>query len=337
MEEASYAQDPSPAQGSGVYLDMRSSSLDVPNEADGIVPSAFGRSANQKFAGWYNPSGNVVYPVNIRTIVQILKWALGGYAFTAGAAGPPVLPNVHEAWGSDSRILPSFAARVGKDQFEHLFRGCVVDSIQLEVEDTLVTCTVELATSVDAKQPLQLKSVVFAALPKERPIPFHGVRATIAGVLQNRKLKNLTLNVNNNADAESGRYLGSRYAGRVTVNERETTVNTEMDFTDMTQIERIWGGTEGPSDEGSIEFPMSLEFFGGRDEGGQDQRLIVELPRVYYTAVETQPEGRSETSQPVQIRALTGEVTLADGTTKVQTDVYARVTNHASAVMAPAA
>lgn len=342
IEETTYAQDPSPAAGNakGIYLDITSTSLDLPNETDGITPSAFGRSARRKFAGWYSPSGDIAYQTNVRTIAAILKWAFGGYAFTAGAAATATAPqqlHTHESWGSDSRILPSFCARIGKDNFEHVFKGCVIDSLELEVEDELVSLTFSISSSVDQKAPLQLKSTVFAKLPAEREIPFHAVAVSIAGVVQQRKLKNLTLSVGNNADAESGRYLGSRFAGRIPVNERETTVSTEMDFTDLQQIERIWGGTAGPTSQGAVEFPLEVSLFGGKNANGLDQTVLLQLPRVFYTAVETQPDGRDEMTQPVEMRALTGDVTLLDGTTKVATDVYSRTKNEAAIVEAAAA
>ncbi|MGH3090233.1 MAG: hypothetical protein ACRDSJ_23365, partial [Rubrobacteraceae bacterium] len=197
-EETEFAQEPPPAAGSGIYLDIASTSLDVPSETDGITESAFGRAARKKYAGWYSPEGNIVYQTNIRTIIHLFKWALGGYAFTAGAAavaGPPAVPaqpNIHEAWGSDDRTIDSFLARMGKDQFEHMFRGCVISSIELEVEDEVVQLTVEVATRIDARQPLQSKSAVFQALPSEKDIPFHHVNASISGVLQQRKMKSLT-------------------------------------------------------------------------------------------------------------------------------------------------
>ncbi len=340
-EETVFAQEPPPAAGTGVYLDIASTSLDVPSETDQIIESAFGRAARKKFAGWYSPEGNIVYRTNIRTIIHLFKWALGGYAFTGGAAavvGPPAVPaqpNIHEAWGSDDRTIDSFLARIGKDRFEHMFRGCTISSLELEVEDEVVQLTVEVATRVDARQPLQAKRTVFLALPSEKEIPFHQVNASIAGVLQQRKMKNLTLSISNNADAESGRYLGERYAGRIPVNERETTCSTEMDYSDLAQIERIWGGPDGPADEGATEFPMSLDFFGGLNADGQEQRLVVELPRVFYTAVETQPSGREETTQPVEIRALTDSVTLDDEATTVETDIYARCENYAPLVGSP--
>lgn len=342
-EETVFAQDPPPPAGSGVYIDIASTSLDVAGETDGIVESAFGRSARKKYAGWYSPEGDLSYQVNIRTIINFVKWTLGGYAFTAGAAGDPAAvpptnaaPNVHEAWGSDDRTIPSFTARIGKDLFEHLFVGCTVNSLELEVEDELVSLTVELATRVDSRQPLQSKRAVFTALPSEKEIPFHQVNVSIAGVLQRRKMKNLTLSISNNADAESGRYLGERYAGRIPVNERETTCSTEMDYADLQQIERLWGGPDGPSEGGATEFPVSLDYFGGLNANGEEQRLVVELPRVFYTTVETQPSGREETMQPVEIRALTDSVTLADGITTVETDIYARCENYAP-VVAPVA
>lgn len=424
-----------PAQGTGVYLNMASSTLDTPGETNIEVPSAFGRAADEFEPGFYSPSGNVVYPVNIRTIVNFLKWGLGGYAFAAGipttfeeqtltfttaadtdggdytvslpdadgvvqnyvftaaasattgdlatqvaagtfsgwdavatgsdvvftatfnadaalgtfdagtsgaaatfaetAAYAPGTLAVHESWGDDIRVLPPILIRVGKDHFEDAFRSMVVESMELSVEDGLTNLTIEFAGQRNFTAVLQAKSAVKAALPKERKIPFHQVDVTIDGVLQQRKMKNLTLSVGNSTDAESGRYLGTRFPGRVPANARSATLSTEMDFSDLVQLERIWGAPQGPTESSRpAEFPVEIEFNGGKNADGLDQLLVVTLPKVHYQTVETQPSGREEMTQPVTMIGYQGDVTLDDGVTVVHTDIYTKTTNEAPIVQA---
>lgn len=341
-EQTSFEVDDAslPAQGTGVYINMASSSLDTPGETNIEVPSAFGRAADEFEPGFYSPSGNVVYPVNIRTIVNFLKWGLGGYAFMAGApadatAGTPAGLNIHEAWGDDTRILPPVLVRVGKDQFEDAFRSMVVESMELSVEDALTNLTIEFAGQRNFRAVLQAKNAVKQALPTERKIPFHQVNVSIDGVLQQRKMKTLTLSIGNSTDAESGRYLGTRFPGRVPANERSTTLSTEMDFSDLTQLQRIWGDPDGATESSrAAEFPVEIEFNGGKNADSLDQLLLVTLPKVHYQTVETQPSGREEMTQPVTMIGYQGDVTLDDGATVVTTDVYTKTANEAPMVEA---
>ena len=329
VEEPTFSPATLPTQNhaNSVWCDPATVALDTPSESDAIVESAFGRAPNQKYGAFYNPAGEISYAINVHSVAAFLKWVCGGYAFTAGGVGPPQTPNIHEVWGSDLRVLPSFVARCGKDQFEHVFQGCTIDTLEFEVEDATTTATADTSAAVDSKASTQSPAAILANLPQEPVIPFHSVDVTIGGVMQARKIKNLTLSIGNNLDVEQGRYLGSRFPGRIPANERETTLEMELDFSDTAQIERVWGAPTGPTKEGSAVFPMSLTFHGGDNADGEPMSLYVLMPRVFYTTIETQPEGREEAVQTVECRAMTDTVTLDDGTTEIVTDIYAKIEN----------
>lgn len=328
-EEASFAPTTplSQANMKSRWINPSALSLDAPSESDAKVDSAFGRVAVDKYAGFYNPSGSISYQINIDTVAAFLKWALGGYAFTAGVPGPPIAPSIHEAWGSDTRILPSFQSRLGKDTFEHLFQGTVIDTLTLSVEDATTSAEAECSAAIDGKDTSQNGVVVYNKLPNAKVIPFHAAAVTIAGVLQARKIKNLELSISNNLDAEAGRYLGSRYPGRIPANEREVALTLEMDASDTAQLERLWGSSSGPTIDGAVVFPIEITFFGGNNASGVPQNLIVNIPKAFYSTVESQPEGRDEMVQSVEAMTLKGPITLADGTTQIVTDIYSKVNN----------
>lgn len=338
VEETTFSQSPLPAQGNArsVYCDVTTIALDAPNETDNPVDSSFSRAPSRKYAGFYNPQGDIAYNINMQSLPYFLKWGLGDYAYTAGV-GTPAEPNVHEAWGTNSRRLPSFLARCGKDNFEHFFSGSIIDTLQIEVEDALTLLTATCSSAIDGKASAQAFSAVLAKMPEEIEVPFHAVTMKLAGVTQADKIKSLTISVANNSDAEAGRYLGKRYPGRIPVNERETTLAMDMDFSDTAQIERIWGGSTGPSIQGSSTFSAEIIFNGGVDENDNALTCSILFPKVFWTTVESQPEGRDETVQSVEGRALTSAVTLDDGTTTVVTDIYAKTLSPSAAVQPAAA
>lgn len=84
-EESTYAVSPSPA--ATYHVDIASASLDTPTESQITFPGGLGRGAVTHRPGAYAPGGDVAQGTDIRTIGWLLKWALGGYDFTAGSAG----------------------------------------------------------------------------------------------------------------------------------------------------------------------------------------------------------------------------------------------------------
>ena len=326
-EETSYGQSPAPA--AEVHLDIASSTLDPPSDTNIIYEGGARRTARLYRPGFYAPTGNIVYGLDIRTIGWLLRWALGSYNFT-NEGGTGTL-NLHEIYGTEDVTLPSFCARVGKDIFEHVFSGCVINSLEVSVGDALCMATADIAAQKDSKAALQTGALLF---PDEYPLAFHEVTAFLIGSPDtsiSAKIKELTLSITNNAAADQGRHIGNRHPGRIPVNERETKLSLTMFYEDTEMLERLWGGATGPNACGSTEYGLKLVFDTSpcEDHG----KLTVTLPRVINTTVAQQPSGREETSQSVEVRALMDTLTLAD-TTEVEGEILCSLEN-AQADMEP--
>ncbi len=65
------------------HMDIASASLDVPTNAEMVVPSGMGRGAARKKRGFYSPAGSAAYAFDINTIGLPLLCALGKYVYTA--------------------------------------------------------------------------------------------------------------------------------------------------------------------------------------------------------------------------------------------------------------
>jgi len=307
VEETEYGQDPAPS--AHVHLDIASSSLDSPSDPHIIYGGGARRSARVYRPGFYSPSGNIVYGLDVRTIGWFLKWALGDYDFTAlgGSNGN----NLHEIWGTHDVILPSFCARIGKDIFEHVFSGCVVNSLEINVGDALCMATVDVAAKNDAKAALETGELSF---PEEYPIAFHEVNAYL---IENSsetdigaRIKEMTLTINNNADASAGRHVGNMHPARVPVGDRETTLSLTLFHENTDFLEKFWGGSTGPDKCGPTEFGLKLVIDTSPCE--THGKLEILLPKVISTSTQQQPSGRDEMDQPVEVRALFDMVTLED-------------------------
>lgn len=305
-EEASFGESPAPA--ATVHLDIASSTLDPPADTNIIYDGGARRTARIYRPGFYAPAGNIVYGLDIRTIGLFLRWALGSYKFTnAGGTGGL---HLHEIYGTEDVLLPSFCSRVGKDLFEHVFSGCTMNSLEITVGDALCMATADILAKKDSKAALQTGTLLF---PEEYPLAFHEATAFLIGtpdVEISAKVKEFTLTINNNADAGQGRHIGNRHPGRIPVNDRETSLAMTLFFEDTDMLESLWGSETGPAATGSTEYGLKLKI-----DSGDYGSLLITMPKVINTSVNQAPSGRSEMTQPVNVRALMTELTLDDAST----------------------
>jgi hypothetical protein len=312
-EEKTYAESPPP--DAVFHVDIASTSLDVPSDVQMIYGGGLARGPYLHRPGFYAPEGDIVYAFDIRTIGFLLKWVLGGYKFESGEPDPL---NTHTFWGSNKNILDSFCARLGKDVFEHIFSGCVLNSLAIKVEGEYCEATASVIASKDIKT--ELKSIGELLLPDEYPLAFYEVTAKIAGNDYSAKIKGFTLTINNGMSADTGKTIGSRYPRLIRAGEREVTLSKTLMFDDTSELERYWGAESGPSDTGTEEFTVEINF-----DAGDNGSLKITLPRFIYTSVEQKPSGRDALEQPTNGRGfLPKELTGVDET---DTDITVELKN----------
>ena len=301
------------------HVDIASTTLDVPTGAEIIIEGGMGRGALRKRPGFYAPSGNIEYTWDIRSIGWMLRYALGGYQFTAGSGTPPI--HTHEIYGTNYNMLPSFTARLGKDVFEHVFTGCTINTLALNVTDNLASATLGVVASTDANA--QLKEPADLILPPEYPMAFYEFTAKINNKDQSTLIRSFTVNIGNNINTTSGRTIGSRYPRYFRAGNRECSINLALDFEDLTYLKEFWGDESGPSGTGSSE--ISLEITG---TASTDEKIIFTFPRCVILGIQTQPRGREAIVQNLSLQAMTKpNLKLADNATEVSTDIYVKLTN----------
>lgn len=321
-EETSYNMETPPA--AVVHLDIASASLDTPSDPNLIYGGGLQRSATLQRPGFYAPSGNIMYAFDVNSVIYLLKWGLGAYVFTS-EGGTGTL-NLHEFYGSADNVLDSFCARVGKDYFEHVFSGCVINSLELQVEGEFCNLTADIVAAKDSKDTIQ--AIADLSLPDAYPLAFHEVTASIDGSDLSAKVKTLNLSISNNMDAESGRGLGSRHPYRVIGGERETEISMELFFEDSSVLEDFWGGATGPAATGVSEIPIVLTF-----DNGAHGSMEITLPKVAYSEVQQQPSSRDEIVQSVTGRCLMSTITLADSS-EVESEIGVNVENDIASLTA---
>jgi len=288
------------------HVDIASATLDIPSDTELQHGGGIGRSASLHRPGFYAPTGNLVYAFDIHTIGWFLRWALGGYVYTAAPGTPPEVGlHLHEIYGNESNNLPSFTTRLGKDLFEHVFSGCVVNSLEIAVSDGWAQATIDIAAQKDAKAVIQ--PVEDLLLPDAYPLAFHEVTASVNGGDISSKVRSVTISIVNNVDVANGRRIGSRFPRAIPAGARDVTFSSELHFDDTTELERFWGGSSGPDAGGPTEFAMEYKF-----EAGADGELIIAMPRVAYIGSQQQPSGRDVLFQTVNGKAYADANTLED-------------------------
>lgn len=288
-------------------------SLDVPD--DPVIPlptlSAFPRS---HIAGYYANKGSFEYPIDIKTIGHLLYFGMGGYTFTSGTP-----KNTHEFYASQSKTLPSFTARVGKDTFEHVFLGTVINKMNLSVEDEVAVMKTDLLAKKDMKADIRPTltepSSVF-------PIAFYKVNVTIGSTDASSKIKSWELEYDNGVKEDSGRGLGSRFPYAFYTGDKSCSLTLKMKDESSSILEDFWGNNSGASEDSPTTFEVVTTF-----DAGSAGTMTVKFPKCYYKKIDTSIKGAEPREPQVELGCLEKEITLNDGTTKVTTPCYVKIVN----------
>src|SRR5699024_6667602 len=127
-------------------LDPETVSID-PEDEDKLIYEGMGGLDRTVGLGIYSTAGDITLPIDDLATGWFWKWALGGYEVngTEGdneEGGEPTAPYTHIFSPSTKALMDSFSAKVGKDIFEHIYLGNVIESIELEMEDEWALMTV---------------------------------------------------------------------------------------------------------------------------------------------------------------------------------------------------
>lgn len=274
------------------HIDIASSSLDSPSDPN--IPFVGGLSRGNRVyrPGAYVSAGGVEFPVDVNTVGLFLALLFGQveidgpesdlytYSFT---------PLRH------SLILPSGTFRLGKDLFEHVFTGCIVNSLDFSVDNELVNLSADVQGGQDFKD--TLKALAALDLTESFPLAFHESTITIgegAGNDRSADIDSVSINLNNNASTEEGVRMGSRYPRIGYAGDFEVTLNMDIVFETMKEKEIFWGHEDGPGEHNTTETEATVKF-----DAGTDGHLLFTFPRVIFREVPIQPSGRDRVVQSV--------------------------------------
>lgn len=244
----------------------------------------------------YMSEGSFTTPFDLKAFPWFLKWALGGYEVTG------TTPSfTHRFFPEQSALMKSFTARAGKDVFEHVFTGCVVENISLELDDGFLLASVDLLGGKDSKSSLQA-TPTFTQGAIYAP---HQVTASINGTDESANIESFSITIETGADNEAGLTIGNRFPRRAYRGAFMVEIELGLSFFSTTQLEKFWGTATGPTTTTLQEFEMTINV-------GPDIDIII--PRAVYTAMEQPLGGRDRIEQTATLRALVKD----DGTGPIE-------------------
>lgn len=310
-QEASYGQQATQL----FYADIASANLDTPDDAVIVWRGVANRAPTVVAPGPYVPAGEIVVPVDNLFFGYFLKWALGAVA--TSQPDPTGNPAVYQHTFTPADTLPSFTAAIGKDIFEHVFLGCVVDELSIEAEKEFALATVSVSAQKDKKA--SLASPTFA---QGYYYPFSRISVMLG--VNSLPVESLTLTIANNVDAKEGVRLGSRFPQFTPVGEREVILEMNLTFENTSQLERFWeqtGATQPSANTVYTGGPFAVSFLGPQlpGTGTYYANLEFTIPRAFYREVKQEISGRDRVVQAVALQALYSQ---ADGY-----EIRARLTN----------
>lgn len=236
--------------------------------------------------GAYTTGGSITLPIDDKATVWFWKWALGGYE--KSGSSPAV---THTFFPKRGAWMPSFSAKVGKNIFEHIFLGNVIESINLEIENEWALITVNTVGQKDKNGALSdtveftegnLFSAPLVTLDKN-------------GTDMSSKVNSLSLNLETGANVEDGIGFGSRFPRKALQGSMICTLELTLAFDSMDELTDFWGGDLEPSNDKLKSFSYTLHL-------GENFDII--FPKMIYTSSSQPVEGRDAIQQTVTARAL---------------------------------
>ena len=301
-------------------------SLDIPDDAIIELPS-LSPFQEGHIPGYYAPEGSFEYPVDVKTVPHFLYFLLGGYTFTAGSSGGG--KNKHEFYATESTFLPSFTARVGKDSYEHVFVGCVLQKASLEVEDAVTMMKTDIVARKDKKA--EIRTDLNEPGPVW-PIAYHHVTVTFgegAGATDYTSyVQSFSLEYDNGVKEDYGRGFGSRFPYMYMTGEKSCEMSLELrpigpdqQYIDQDFLERVWGAEDGVSEDSTAVSEKVTVVF----DAGTAGTMTMVAPQAYISKLDTSYKGAEARTLSMDMKCEMGTVTLADGSTTKKTPLYVKV------------
>jgi len=302
----------------------------IPIEGDPLkFESGLSRDLTLVRQGRYQPKPKFGGAVDLKTIGHFLKGALGSYVFTEGDR--PGETNIHEFYGGNNMLLPSYTVYGHFDLFIKEVTGFLIQSLSMEVSNEWMKLSVKGLASVDSKTDGVPEPTALKLLTGLIPLAFYDISLEFDDEIPPGIVSSLKWEINNDIKSDDATGIGSRYLLRKPPagkrgNKLEMEVSLEPET--LKYIEMFEYGEEGansPQDCIMTTVPLSIVLQACENP---DEKLTINFPdnlcKVEYSA-----SGTDAIKLKISMDSLaTTQILLNDGITSVLSAVVCTLENY---------
>ena len=312
-------------------------SVDFKLNDEPITRSGGSRMNKRARAGIMKPSGSTEADADLQQLTWYFRGFLDNYVCTEGAtpATGHTQTYIHEFYGGEGKELPSFRGIAVYDMLKKYLYGMLEDSLKLEVSNEGMTVSADWIYKTEKAGIIGQSGETFSRtdeLTAEQIfIMFYDVSLKLNDQALDGVSTAFSFEGNNNHDVDSTIGLGSRAPQkRAQAGKRENSLSITTTLTSDT-VRSILNAQYGevnalePSSCKLLQLPLELNIAHCEDS---DLACKILFPKC-TVRVEYDMSGVDAIEATLSLDTLgSGTVTLEDGTTEVETDMYVELTNY---------
>ena len=312
-------------------------SVDFKLNDEPITRSGGSRMNKRARAGIMKPTGSTEADADLQQLTWYFRGFLDNYVCTEGdtPATGHTQTYIHEFYGGEGKELPSFRGIAVYDMLKKYLYGMLEDSLKLEVSNEGMTVSADWIYKTEKAGIIGQSGETFSR-PDELTaeqifIMFYDVSLKLNGQALDGVSTAFSFEGNNNHDVDSTIGLGSRTPQkRAQAGKRENSLEITTTLTSDT-VRSILNAQYGevnalePSSCKLLQLPLELNIAHCEDS---DLACKILFPKC-TVRVEYDMSGVDAIEATLSLDTLgSGTVTLEDGTTEVETDMYVELTNY---------
>lgn len=312
-------------------------SVDFKLNDEPITRSGGSRMNKRARAGIMKPTGSTEADADLQQLTWYFRGFLDNYVCTEGdtPATGHTQTYIHEFYGGEGKELPSFRGIAVYDMLKKYLYGMLEDSLKLEVSNEGMTVSADWIYKTEKAGIIGQSGETFSR-PDELTaeqifIMFYDVSLKLNDQALDGVSTAFSFEGNNNHDVDSTIGLGSRAPQkRAQAGKRENSLEITTTLTSDT-VRSILNAQYGevnalePSSCKLLQLPLELNIAHCEDS---DLACKILFPKC-TVRVEYDMSGVDAIEATLTLDTLgSGTVTLEDGTTEVETDMYVELTNY---------
>lgn len=307
-------------------------SVDFKLNDDAVTKSGVSRMNKKARAGVMKPTGSTKADADLQRLGWYFLGFLDNYVYTAGASSSS--PNTHEFYGGEGKELPSFRGIAVFDMLKKYIYGMLIDEMKLECSDDSLTVESSYIYKTEKAGIIGSSGETFTRpddLSNDYFIMFYDISLKLNNSAIDGVSTSLSFDGKNNHNVDSTIGFGSRAPQvRAPAGKREIDLELKTTLTSDT-VRSILNAEYGevnalePSSCKILQIPLEVNI-----ELCENTNISCKLlfPKCTVKA-EYDMSGSDNIEVTMKLATLgTGEVTLLDGTTKVNTDMYVKLINN---------